>query len=97
MWCSHEDGKDGEEREKWDVARQGGGKTKPIDAKPLDAKKFRELDNLFGKHLKGLGPAEPAEPKPEKKNGKPRPQFKNVTAPPSDDDSFNSIDDDVPF
>lgn len=56
MWCSHEEGNDGELREKWGVARQGGPKKEAIQSKPLDAAKLRSLDNLFGKALKELAP-----------------------------------------
>lgn len=56
MWCAHEPGQDGNQQEKWGVARKGGG---TLDVKPLDSKKVRELDNLFGKHLKGMKPAAP--------------------------------------
>ena len=56
MWCSHEKGQDGELREKWGVARQGGPKKDAPPAKPVDAAKLRSLDNLFGKALKELAP-----------------------------------------
>jgi hypothetical protein len=57
MWCSHEEGQDGENREKWGVARQGGPKREAPQVKALDAAKLRSLDNLFGKHLKDLAPS----------------------------------------
>jgi hypothetical protein len=37
-------------REQWGVARQAA----KLEQKPIEAKKMRELDNLFGKHLKEL-------------------------------------------
>jgi hypothetical protein len=81
MWCGHEAGTDGENREKWGVARQGGAKKDAPQVKPVDAKKLRDLDNLFGKHLKELAP---------------KPQFKPVpvTQPVSQN---GITDDDVPF
>lgn len=50
MWCAHEPGQEGGQREKWSVARQAGG----MKIEPLDAKKVRDLDNLFGKQLRTL-------------------------------------------
>ena len=51
MWCKHETTQDGSgQRESWGVARQGGS----LEVKPLEAKEVRDLDNLFGKHLKGM-------------------------------------------
>lgn len=84
MWCSHENGLDGTPREKWGVARKGGG---DLDIKPLDSKKVRELDNLFGKHLKGMKAADTA-PVPPK-----------IKEPPPDQHASNmEIDDlDIPF
>lgn len=56
MFCVHEKNQDGDGlREKWGVARQGGA----LEVKPLEAKKVRDLDNLYGKHLKGLKAAAP--------------------------------------
>lgn len=60
MWCAHENGQDGGQREKWGVARQGGS----LEVKPLEPKKLRDLDNLFGKQLKGLKPGPSARPVP---------------------------------
>ena len=52
FFCSHEadnrDGRSGELREKWGIARAKS------QVKPLDAKKARGLDALFGKQLKAL-------------------------------------------
>jgi hypothetical protein len=58
MWCSHKSGPDGALREEWNVARAVGS----LEVKPLERKKVRELDNLFGKHLKGLKVAGAAAP-----------------------------------
>lgn len=55
MWCAHEDDPKGGQREKWSIARQGGD----FEVKPIDSKKLRQLDNLFGKHLKVLGTSGP--------------------------------------
>lgn len=48
FYCKHEE-YNGKDQERWSVARQGGGMP---DMKPLEAKELRDLDNLFGKHLK---------------------------------------------
>jgi len=60
MFCGHEKDQQGEMREKWVVARTAG----PLEVKPLESKKLRDLDNLFGKHLKGLSSAAP-KPQPQ--------------------------------
>ncbi len=83
MWCAHEQAQDGGEREKWSVARQGGGEMK-VD--PLDSKKVRELDNLFGKQLKGLRSAT-----------SPRPRTETTVAAGDPLASEGITDDDVPF
>jgi hypothetical protein len=57
MWCSHKSHPDGVLREEWSVARAVGS----LEVKPLERKKVRELDNLFGKHLMGLKVASVAE------------------------------------
>lgn len=57
MECAHENDLNGESREKWGVARTGSG---TFEVKPLEPKKLRDLDNLFGKHLKGLKSSPPA-------------------------------------
>ena len=80
MWCSHEKGQDGSPREKWGVARKGGSE---LDIKPLESKKVRELDNLFGKHLKGMKAAQPA-PAP-------------ITSKPAPAAEAGITDDDIPF
>lgn len=63
LWCKHEPAFDNpsEMREKWDIARQDGA-SRPIDAKPADSKKMRDLDNLFAAATKGT--VKPAAPKP---------------------------------
>jgi hypothetical protein len=53
MYCGHEKDQEGNLREKWGVART----TSPLEVKPLESKKVRELDNLFAKHLKAIKPA----------------------------------------
>ena len=78
MWCGHEQGQDGI-REKWGVARVSG----PLEVKPLEAKKLRDLDNLFGKHLKGLKSQAP------NTTQQPKPQEQPV--------GMGITDDDVPF
>ncbi len=78
MWCAHENDREGHQREKWGVARQGS----TLDVKPLEAKKARDLDNLFGKHLKAIKP-----------NAAPTRTAPANAAPPSSE----IADDDVPF
>lgn len=77
MWCAHENDQQGNLREKWGVARQGGS----LEVKPLEAKKVRDLDNLFGKHLMALRSTEPVRQTPVN------------PVPPS----MGITDDDVPF
>lgn len=48
FFCNHEAGQDGGMREKWGVARAAS----EFKVEALDPAKMRELDNLFGKHLK---------------------------------------------
>lgn len=78
MWCAHEDDPKGGAREKWSVARQAS----EFEVKPIDSKKLRELDNLYGKHLKGI--------KVEPKQEKPQPAAAMATAE-------GITDDDIPF
>jgi hypothetical protein len=80
MWCSHEPDQEGNQREKWGIARQGGS----LELKALEPKKVRELDNLYGKHLKGM-----------KANGVPKPATAPAQAVPTD--PMGIMDDDVPF
>ena len=80
MWCAHDTDQNNEPREQWSVARVGGGELK-VDH-PLEPKKLRELDNLFGKHLKGLS---------DKPQSAPR-SAASVTQMPSNTDA-----DSVPF
>lgn len=77
MWCGHENDREGKPREKWSVARQGS----KFEVKPLEPKKVRDLDNLFGKQLKAMKSAEPIRTAPAN------------AAPPS----MEISDDDVPF
>lgn len=78
MWCAHEDDSKGGQREKWSIARQVG----EFEVKPIDSKKLRELDNLFGKHLKNL-------------KGEPKPQA--APQPAAAMASAEITDEDVPF
>lgn len=48
-YCKHENDQRGDLRERWSIARQGGGK---LDVEALDAAEVRKLDALFGKQLK---------------------------------------------
>jgi hypothetical protein len=60
MYCGHRE-YNGEMKEEWSVAMQG---SEELKVNPLGSKKSRQLDNLFGKHLKtlvdGAPPQEPA-------------------------------------
>jgi hypothetical protein len=78
MWCAHTPGSDGQLREEWSVARGGSS----LKVKPLENKKVRELDNLFGKHLKGLKAETAAMP---------------VAEQPAQANELGITDDDVPF
>lgn len=88
MWCNHEKGQDGNPREKWGVARQGGS----MEVKPLEPKKLRDLDNLFGRELKKLQANGAAKPAPVQ-----RPV--TVQDPPDAEEPphFEASDDDVGF
>lgn len=83
MICTHENDQNGQPRERWGIARSIAGE---LQVKALEPKRLRELDNLFGKHLKGLkengAPAGPIPP--------PVPPGPVAPAPGIDDD-------DVPF
>lgn len=61
--CNHEPDQKapGQFREKWNVRTPR--ESKPLEVKPLESKELRELDRLFGKHLKA-GPKPPSEPQP---------------------------------
>ena len=50
LYCKHEYGQDNQLREKWDISRGGG-----LQIKPLESRKVRELDSLFGKSLASIG------------------------------------------
>ena len=80
MLCAHKRGLNGQLREEWSVARAGSS----LKVKPLEKKKVRELDNLFGKHLKELKAATDAVP------------AAGQTAP-ADGLGISDDDDDVPF
>jgi hypothetical protein len=84
MWCAHEDDQEGGKRERWGIARHGGGS---LEVKALEPKKLRDLDNLFGKALKAMhAPATPA----------PRASAAQPAAAPPDGD-YVPTDQDVPF
>jgi hypothetical protein len=76
-WCKHEKDQQGQMREKWGVARTSG----PLEVKPVEPKKLRELDNLFGKQLKEI------KPKPD--------PIRQI--PVNAAESTGITDDDVPF
>jgi hypothetical protein len=80
FYCKHEVGQQGGMREKWDVASQS--ESAPLELKPPDAKELRQLDMLFGKHLKETGSKPAAKPQP-------------VAVQPSGD--WTPTDDEVPF
>lgn len=62
LWCSHEDDNSGNKREKWMISSP----RQPIELVPVDAKKLRQLDALFGKALKDA--PEKVSRKPEDEN-----------------------------
>lgn len=68
----------GDDIEKWDLAF--GNESAPLELKPVDQNKLRQLDVLFGAAAKG---AKPTTPKPA---GTPRPrqQSERVTLTPAD-------------
>lgn len=78
FYCSHEE-YEGKAREKWSLAKEGGAK---LEVEPLETKQVRTLDNLFGKHLKGL--KKQATPKSEAK----KPEPVAAGAAPTDDIPF---------
>lgn len=53
MNCRHESYQ-GKEGERWNIAREGGA----LDIKPLPDAKLRQLDAMFGSHLKGVAKEE---------------------------------------
>jgi hypothetical protein len=57
FYCSHKE-YEGQLREQWGIS----GQQKQMEIKPLEPKKLRDLDNLYGKQLKGLAKAAPAPP-----------------------------------
>lgn len=78
-FCNHEEGQDGKTREKWGIVNEGS-----FEIKPMESKKVRELDALFGKELKKL--------KADTATTERRP------APVgAQQDEFGITDDDVPF
>lgn len=58
LWCGHREDNKGGWRENWNISNQT-----ERERTPLDAKKTRQLDSLFGKALKQSGAA-PATPPP---------------------------------
>lgn len=51
VFCQHELAQDGNgDREKWGIANANA-----FEVKPIESAKLRQLDSMFGKHLKGLG------------------------------------------
>lgn len=58
MWCGR-DTYQGDEREKWSVAKKAGGGGE-IEGTRADKKTLRNLDNLFGKELRKQVQPEPA-------------------------------------
>lgn len=52
IFCKHEEGNDGNLREKWDIA---SSQSKPLDLVAPDSKVLRQLDALFGRQVKNSG------------------------------------------
>jgi hypothetical protein len=61
MWCGHEKNQKDELKENWGVAKTA---TDLKADRPLEATDLRQLDALFGKHLKGSKPATPKTTQP---------------------------------
>lgn len=82
VFCKHENDRNGDLREKWDIARSDGS-SKPLEVTPVDKPALRNLDMLFGKALKEAGATtnKPAKPMP----------------PPRPDDGMGVSDLDCPF
>lgn len=55
-FCNHEANDKGDTKEKWGIAIDSDG---TFEVKPLESKKLREIDMLFGKALKGNAPKGP--------------------------------------
>jgi hypothetical protein len=53
LYCKHEEGQDGELREKWMLSRQS---SKAIEGDPVDGGTYRQLDVLFGANARGATP-----------------------------------------
>lgn len=62
-YCKHENDLQGEPREKWDVASNGG--SKPLDLKAPDSKALRNMDMLFARAAKNMGQSAPASAGPQ--------------------------------
>jgi hypothetical protein len=77
--CNHEEYQ-GKNREKWQVRTPY--ESGPLEVKPIESKKLREIDNLFGKHLKAAA---------KQGSGAPKPTAQQSAAPAV------ITDDDVPF
>lgn len=88
MYCYH-DTYEGKENEKWGVARG----MSEFAVKPLDTKKMRELDNLFGKKLKEL-PLETPKADPAKANPFKEPPSRDINA---DLKGTEITESDIPF
>jgi hypothetical protein len=79
VYCKHEDDQKGNTREKWGLS----GRQKALEVKPLDSKKTRSLDSLFGKNLKTIA-----------QTAKPAAVQRSVAVA---DNPHGITDDDVPF
>jgi hypothetical protein len=65
FFCKHENDKNGDLREKWDIAT--GGSSKALELTPPDAQAVRNLDMLFARARKQTAatPARPAQRSPQ--------------------------------
>jgi len=75
LWCSHKDDQQGNPRESWGISQD------QPEREPLDPKKLRQLDSLFGKALRATGKPAPV----------------TVQRPSRVDDINEITDDDIPF
>jgi hypothetical protein len=57
FFCKHEQDRNNEWRERWDVVTGGAGK--PLELKPPDQRELRTLDAMFGRVRKANGAAAP--------------------------------------
>jgi hypothetical protein len=99
FFCNIEQNQNGEDRERWDLAF--GNESEPLELKPVDANKLRQLDVLFGAAAKSTKPAaRPATATAPRPQPASRPQAATATAtmpPPHPSADVQITDEDIPF